>query len=110
MVTETVMDVRITVVTTGPTAPPTILIMFVTAEEIPVYSLGVNKMFVVFNVSGKSAPAIPNIKRAPLTDCDVEWNDKSNKNETAQITIPGINNFKLSPFLLVTINPKIGPK
>ena len=109
-VTETVTDARITVVITGPIAPPTILIIFVTAEEIPVYSSGVNKMFVVFNVIGKSAPAIPNIKRAPLIDCDVEWKNKSNKNEIAQLLFQVPTTFRLSPLLLAIINPKIGPK
>ena len=70
---------------TGPIAPPTILIMFVMAEQIPVYSLGVNPMVVLFNVFGKSAPAIPKINRLPLMPCDVEWKNKSNKNEMAVI-------------------------
>jgi hypothetical protein len=97
-------------VITGPIAPPTILIIFVTAEEIPVYSLGENEIIVLINVVGNSAPAIPNKKSPPLIDCDVEWNNKSNKNETAAITMPGTNNFKLSPLLFAIINPKIGPK
>src|SRR6476620_10162820 len=63
---------RITVVTTGPIAPPTILIIFVIAEEIPVYSLGVNEIVVLINVFGKSAPAIPKTKRLPLIPCDEE--------------------------------------
>ena len=67
-------------------------------------------MFVLFNVIGRSAPAIPNTKRAPLTACDVEWKNKSNKNEIAVIKTPGTNNFKLSPLLLTIINPKTGPK
>jgi hypothetical protein len=107
---ETVADARITVVITGPIAPPTILIIFVTAEPIPVYSLGVNPMVVLVNVIGKSAPAVPNTKRAPLIDCDVEWKNKSNKNEMAVIIIPGTSNFKLSPLLFAIINPKTGPK
>ena len=61
------MDDRITVTMTGPIAPPTILIIFVAAEEIPVYSLGVNEIFVLFNVRGKIAPVIPNRNRPPLT-------------------------------------------
>jgi hypothetical protein len=73
-------------VITGPIAPPTILIIFVTAEEIPVYSLGENEMIVLINVVGNSAPAIPNIKSAQLIASDEEWNNKSNKNETAAIT------------------------
>ena len=101
-VIETVTDVKITVVITGPIAPPTILIIFVTAEEIPVYSLGENEIIVLINVVGNSAPAIPNIKSAPLIDCDVEWKSKSNKNETAVITMPGTNNFIFSPLLLST--------
>ena len=109
-VIETVTDVKITVVITGPIAPPTILIIFVTAEEIPVYSLGENETIVLINVVGNSAPAIPNIKSAPLIDCDVEWKSKSNKNETAVIAMPGTNNFVFSPLLFAIINPKIGPK
>ena len=42
--------------------------------------------------------------------CDVEWKNKSSTNEIAVIPIPGINNFILSPFYLLTINPKTGPK
>ena len=62
------------------------------------------------DVIGKSAPAIPNINRAPLIACEVEWKNKSSKNEMAVITIPGINNFRLSPILFATNNPKTGPK
>ena len=59
-----IVDVaRITVVITGPIAPPTILIIFVIADEIPVYSLGVMPMITLIKVVGKSAPAIPKIKR-----------------------------------------------
>ena len=85
---------------TGPIAPPTILIMFVIAEEIPVYSLGVNPMVVLFNVFGKSAPAIPKIKRLTLTPCDVEWKNKSNKNEMAVIPIPVPTALNQVPFFL----------
>jgi hypothetical protein len=109
-VIEIVADVNITVVITGPIAPPTILIMFVIAEEIPVYSLGVNSMLVLINVFGKSAPAIPKIKRLAFTPCDEEWKNKSNKNEIAVIPTPGTNSFKLSLFLFATSNPKTGPK
>jgi hypothetical protein len=84
--------------------------MFVIAEEIPVYSLGVNEIVVLINVFGKSAPAIPKTKRLPLIPCDEEWKNKSNKNETAVIPIPGTSNFKLSPLLFATNNPKTGPK
>jgi len=31
--------------------------------------------------------------------CDIEWDNKSNKNEIAVIPMPGTNSFKLSPFL-----------
>ncbi|MGB6592788.1 MAG: hypothetical protein WA323_02115 [Candidatus Nitrosopolaris sp.] len=103
-VIETVTDARITVVITGPIAPPTILIIFVAAEEIPVYSLGVNEVIVLINVIGNNAPAIPNKKRPPLIDCDVKWNNKSNTYEIAAIIMPGTNNFKLSPFFLTIIN------
>jgi hypothetical protein len=67
-------------------------------------------MVVFINICGKGAPAIPKIKRLPLTPGDVEWNNKSNKNEIAVIPIPGTNNFRLSPLLFTTINPKTGPK
>ena len=107
---EIVADAKITVVITGPIAPPTILIIFVTAEEIPVYSLGVNAMLVLINVFGKSAPAIPKIKRLPFTPCDEEWKNKSNKNEIAVIPIPGTNNFKLSPLLFATNQSENWPK
>jgi hypothetical protein len=60
--------------------------MFVVAEPIPVYSLGVNAIVVLVNVIGNSAPAIPNTNRAPLIACEVEWKNKSSKNEMAVIT------------------------
>ena len=94
---------------TGPIAPPTILIIFVAAEDIPVYSLGVNEMIVLVNMTGKSAPAIPNKKRQPATDLGVAWNNRSNKNEIVMITMPGTINFKLKPFLNAR-SPNIGPK
>ena len=109
-VTDIVIDDRITVTMTGPIAPPTILIIFVAAEEIPVYSLGVNEIFVLFNVRGKRAPAIPNRNRPPLTACDVEWNSVSNKNEMAEIRMPGTSSFVFSPFLFPINSPKTGPK
>ena len=95
---------------TGPIAPPTILIIFVAAEEIPVYSLGVNEILVLFNVRGRRAPAIPNRNRPPLTACDVEWNSVSNKNEMAEIRMPGTSSFVFSPFLFPMSNPKTGPR
>jgi hypothetical protein len=78
-VIEIVADVKITVVITGPIAPPIILIIFVMAKGISVYSSGVNSMLVLINVLGKSAPAIPKIRRLPFIPCDEEWKNKSKR-------------------------------
>jgi len=67
-------------------------------------------MVVLFNVFGKSAPAIPKIKRLPLMPCDVEWKNKSSTNEIAVIPIPGINNFILSPFYLLLSTRKLAQR
>ena len=101
---------RITVVITGPIAPPTILIIFVIAEEIPVYSLGVMPMITLIKVVGKSAPAIPKIKREAFMPPEEEWKNKSIINVMAEIPIPGTNNFKLRCLLFAINIPKTGPK
>src|SRR5678816_3537205 len=88
MVIGIVADVIITVVITGPIAPPIILSILVEAEEIPVYCVGVSPMMVTMTVFGIIALAIPKIKRPVLIPGGAEWKNKRIKNEMALTAIP----------------------
>lgn len=85
----------------GPIEPPMILIVFITAAEVPITAFGMNKMTTASRVTNRADP-IPKKIRLIASASGVECTNKIDKNAITRIAAAGISNF-VAPNFAATI-------